>query len=230
MTKARILFLDIEASNLAASIGFLLSVGYKWGHEKKPHVLRVDSTKEWKKDHTDDRGLLKAFEPVWNEADLVVHHFGDFYDVPFLQTRRIINNMTKMPDVRSVDTWRIARKLMKFHNNRLVTLEGALGCPYAKTKVDFKHWTKAMVGVKASMDYIVEHNKLDVLVLEWVYNKIAPMLASHPTTQLNPYNCRVCGSNRMKGHGWRPAQKYWYQRLICQDCGHTRQGQRREDK
>lgn len=228
LKEAKILFIDIEATNLSASMGYLLSIGYKWAHEKKVTVLRIDDTKEWQKRKTDDRGLLRAFSPVYAEADLVVHHFGDYYDIPFLQTRRIIQGLVKMPDVTTVDTWRICRKHMKFHNNRLATIEKALNCPFSKTAVTGAHWINAMAGIKSGLNYVAEHNRLDVLVLEYVYNKIAAMLPSHPRVTPHKYSCKACGSLRTKGHGWKLCQSHWYQRILCMACGHTMKGARRQ--
>jgi len=223
--NAKILFFDIESSNLSASMGFILSIGYKWAHEKKVHILRIDKTKEYKQKHTDDSGLLKQFEATYNEADIVVAHFGKYFDIPFLQTRRLIKNMVKMGDARLVDTWAICRKHLRFHSNRLDAIARALKCPYVKTTVNGEMWIDAMSGDKKALNYVVEHNKIDVLVLEWVFYKISAMLPSLPRLIWDRKKCGNCGGI-MISDGPRANQKYRYERLRCKKCGHCEKGRK----
>lgn len=224
MNNLKVLFLDIEASNLSASVGYVLSIGYKWAHEKKAKVLDL-STHPGSKT-TDDRNLLKAFEPIFNEADIVVHHFGQYYDVPFLQTRRLIHGMKPLPVVQQVDTWRIAKKRLKFHSNRLDAILKALHCPYEKTAIDFNLWIDASAGDRKALKYISHHCKMDVLVLEWVYNHIKAVWDQHPTGILsNRTNmCKVCKKGNMISNGIRPTQSKIYRRLSCNKCGFTEKG------
>ena len=229
MNNKRILFLDIEASNLAASIGFLLAIGYKWAGERETHVLRIDETEEFQVKKTDDTGLLKAFEPIYNQAEVIVYHFGDFYDLPFIQTRRLIKRMKPLPEVSSVDTWKICRKKLKFHNNRLDTILQALGCPIKKTAVMGEKWVDAMSGDSKGLDYIVDHCNKDVRVLEWVYNKIKAVWPHHPNMSshsLSPREktCPICAKPSGRHNGTRRTIKKLYQRLVCSNCGHSWKG------
>lgn len=225
MSQPKILFVDIEASNLSASMGYILAIGYKWAHEKKPKVLSL-ATHPGKKT-TDDKELLKAFEPIFKEADIVVHHFGQYYDIPFLQTRRLIHGMKPLPVVQQVDTWRIAKKRLKFHSNRLDAILKSLGCPYKKTALDGNAWIDASAGDRKALKYVVHHCELDVLVLEWVYNHIKSVWDQHPTTNYTGKGntCKVCLKGRMMSNGIRPTQKKVYRRLSCSQCGFTEKGE-----
>lgn len=217
----KVLFLDIECSDLSADIGNIICIGYKWAHESKVHTL---STLEFPGKHpNDDSGVLKAFEPVFNAADLVVHHFGDFYDVPFIQTRRLIHGMKPLANVKSVDTWRICKKKLKFGSNRLERVLQTLGCPYRKTPLDITVWAKARWGHLPSIKYILKHCVNDVLVLEWVYNKIRPVWPTHPRLY-GLDKCPTCGSTKSRSRGRRIAESNMYQRRICLSCGATWKG------
>lgn len=224
MNKPKILFLDIEATNLSASMGYVLAIGYKWAHEKKARVLSLADFPG--KKTTDDRQLLKVFEPIFREADIVVHHFGQFYDIPFLQTRRLIHGMKPLPVVQQVDTWRIAKKRLKFHSNRLDAILRSLGCPYHKTPLDGNAWIDASAGDKKALRYIVEHCYYDVLVLEWVYNHIKAVWDQHPTTlyRSDTNICPVCREGKMISNGIRPTKSKVYRRLSCSACGFTDKG------
>lgn len=222
MTK--ILFLDIEASNLSASMGYVLAIGYKWAHEKTAKVLTLDQYPG--KKPTDDKKLLQAFEQTFNQADIVVHHFGQYYDIPFLQTRRLIHKLKPMPLVQQVDTWRIAKKRLKFHSNRLDAILKSLGCPYQKTGLDGNIWIDASAGDRKALKYIAHHCKMDVLVLEWVYNHIKAVWDQHPTmvNQKDLIHCSVCIKGRMISNGIRPTKSKIYRRLSCKNCGFTDKG------
>lgn len=221
--KLNILFLDIEASNLSASMGYVLAIGYKWAHEKKAKVLTLAQYPGKKK--TDDTELLKAFEPIFLKADVVVHHFGQYYDIPFLQTRRIIHKMNPLPVVSQVDTWRIAKKRLKFHSNRLDAILKALGCPYQKTALDGNIWIDASAGDRKALKYVAEHCYWDVMVLEWVYNRLKSVWDQHPTVYSAANNpCKVCGKGKMLSNGLRPGSKKVYRRLSCSKCGFTDKG------
>lgn len=221
------LFLDIEATNLAASMGYILCIGYKWAHEKKAHVIRIDQTKEGKLHKTDDTGVLREFEKIFNEADIVVHHFGQFYDIPFIQTRRMMKGLAPLPVVTQVDTWRIAKKRLKFHSNRLDAIISALKCPYKKTQLRGDLWIEAMAGDRKALDYVVEHCYYDVLSLEWVYNKIKPVWDQHPRIVLSKEEnvCHLCGG-KAHSKGLRASQKHQYRRIVCTKCGFNWKGEK----
>lgn len=224
MKKLRIMFLDIECTDLNADIGHIVCIDYKFNDENKVHHLGLLDYPG--KDLNDDSKLLKAFEPAYEQADLIVHQFGDFYDLPFIRTRRLIHGMLPMPEVKTVDTWRIAKKKLKFGSNRLERFIDALDCPYKKTPISLKLWQDARIGKPAAFKYIHEHCKNDVLSLEWVYNKFAALWPAHPVLVTDPTKCRLCGSSKNKSNGRRLSENHIYQRRQCLSCGHTWRGQK----
>lgn len=223
MKLPKILFYDIEATNLSASMGYVLAIGYKFLGDKKVTVLTLDQYPG--KKTTDDSELLKAFEKIHNSADMVCYHFGEFYDEPFLNTRRLIHGMKRLNQVAMVDTWRIAKKKLKFHSNRLDAIARALGCPYQKTALDGTAWIDASAGDKKALKYIAHHCKMDVLVLEWCYNKIKSMWDRHPAVYGSYGNCNSCGGKGFKSEGIRATIKKTYRRLICKKCGWPKKGE-----
>lgn len=225
-SNSHILYLDIEASDLSADIGHLLSIGYMWEGENKPTILSLINYPGSKPN--DDRFLLKAFEPIFEKADLVVHHFGDYYDLPFIQTRRLINGLLKLSDVQTVDTWKIARKKLRLGSNRLERILDVLNCPYQKTPVRLSIWSDARIGDKKAFKYVEKHNEIDVLVLAWVYKRIRSMWPSHPALICTPHmslnKCIVCGGKAKRNGIW-PTAKHHYQRIRCTNCGKSWKGE-----
>lgn len=224
MKSLKVLFLDIEATDLEADIGNVLSIGYKWAHEEKTHVLSILDYPG--KKINDDSRLLAKFRPVFEEADIVVHHFGDFYDIPFLQTRMLVHGMQPLPKVATVDTWRIAKKRLKFGSNRLARILEVLGCPYEKSPVKLSLWADARCGNKKAMKYVIEHNRLDVLVLEWVFNKTKAVWDQMPRVYVaqSERTCPTCGKEAGHSKGLRAASKHQYRRMVCTACGFNWKG------
>jgi|SRR5579863_3662151 len=222
MRKPRVLLYDIEASNLSASMGYCLAIGYKWLDERKVTVLSLADYPGSKA--TDDSRLIEAFRVIHDSADMVIFHFGEYYDQPFLNTRLIIHGKKPLAKVAIVDTWRIARKRMKFHSNRLDAIARSLGCPYQKTTLDGDKWIDASAGDRQALKYIVHHCKMDVLVLEWIYNKIKCMWDQHPAIYGRD-NCQSCGGSKMRSLGVRVTIKNTYRRLICERCGLAQKGE-----
>lgn len=227
-SKLKTLFFDIEATNLSASMGYILCIGYKWAHEKEVHLIRIDQTPEGRLHKTDDSGVLKQFGKVFEQADVVVHHFGEYFDIPFIQTRRMMKGLKPMPVVAQVDTWRIAKKRLKFHSNRLAALISSLKCPYAKTELKGDIWIEAMAGEKKAVDYVVKHCKYDVLSLEWVYDKIKPVWDRHPRMffSKDERQCPECGKLAGQGKGKRACQSHQYERMVCTACGFNWKGRK----
>lgn len=220
----KILFVDIESSDLAADIGHIICIGYKWANEPKAHVMSILDYPG--KFANDDKLLLKAFEKVYNQADIVVHHFGEYFDIPFLQTRRLIHGLHPMPETTMVDTWRICKKRLKFGSNRLQRVLEVLGCPIEKTPVKLSVWSLARLGHKKSIDYVIDHCLKDILVLEWVYNKIKSVWTPHPALVINSDDkyCRFCKEYSGISNGFRPAKTHVYRRMGCKKCGFSWKG------
>ncbi len=225
--EAKILFCDIEATNLDANFGYILCIGYKWAHEKKAKVISITDFSNHKKDCTSDVEVLKAFRPIYEAADIVVWHYGERFDLPYIQTRMLMNGMKVMPEASSVDTWKIAKYKLKLNSNRLDTVLKALECKYHKSPVDGKMWIRATAGDPKAIKYVVDHCYYDIMVLEEVYNKIKGLCPTHPkTTRVEDEIDRICGvcGKQMQKAGIRRCVTKCYIRLYCHGCGHWQKG------
>lgn len=225
MHQPKILFFDIESSDLAADIGHVLCVGYQWAGEKKVTLLSLLDYPG--KTLNDDSKLLAEFAKVYEQADMVVYQFGEYFDLPFLQTRLLVHRLPRLPTSSQVDTWRIARTKLKFGSNRLDRIAEVLGCPYTKTPVKLSHWSDARIGDKTAFKYVLNHCKIDIQVLAWVYYRIRHMWPKHPNVyRVDPLRkCTACGGHGTS-HGRIVTEKYTYQRLKCRKCSFSWRGER----
>src|SRR3990167_5426751 len=100
----KILFYDLETAGvqaLSADRGFVVCFGYKFLGEKKAHCITI-------LDHPgkhchDDSALLVAALKIMEEAELLVAHYGDKFDRPFLESRILRAGLRPIPPTRQAD-------------------------------------------------------------------------------------------------------------------------------
>lgn len=218
----RILSWDIEASNLSADFGIVLCVGFKEVGVGKPHVLNIlDYAKDGDLIRA-EKHLLKAVADRLLDCDVWLTHFGTWYDINFVNTRLLYHKLPIIPpSFPHIDTWKIAKNRLKLRNNRLNTVSEFLKTKAAKNAIKPEQWIRALGGHRPSMQYIVEHCRLDVVVLEQSYLRLRPLILDHPNRGLidGRGGCSVCGSPRLHRRGFHVTRTRKYRRLQCQKCG-----------
>lgn len=216
-----ILALDIEASNLAADFGIVLTFGSKVVGKGKVSVLNILDY-PGKDLIARERNMLKDISEIMLSVDVWLYHFGVYYDLPFINTRLLYHGLPVLPpNFAAIDTWRISRNRLKLRNNRLITISEFLGTEDEKNAIKPEQWIRALGGHRPSMDYIVEHNRRDVLVLEEIYNRLRPLVLDHPSRGLvdGRGGCGVCGEQKLKKRGFHITRTRKYQRYQCSGCG-----------
>lgn len=221
MAEPRCLFFDIESTNLNATFGTILCIGYKWLGNPRVYVPTIlDYSKT---NFLDDRGLVKAFSEVYNSADYSCGHYAQRFDVPMIQSKLIKYGLPPLAPIPLIDTWRVARDNFKLHSNRLATIQEFLGVEHSKTSINFDDWLQAAHGNKRALRQVVEHCRLDVLVLEEVFLKLRPLIKTEPSRQLftedRGMECIACGSKKLQCRGYQVAKTRKFKRLQCQSCG-----------
>ncbi len=219
--RPRILIWDIESTNLTASFGTVLCVGYKWAGHPGIAVPTILDTSP--KSFLDDRGLVERFKAVYEEADLTVAHYGRRFDLRMIQTKCAKYGLGPLAPKQMIDTWEVAKRHFKLHSNRLATLAEYFQTPHQKTPITFDDWLQAAHGNRAAMRQVVEHCALDTLTLEEVFNSILPWVPMPAKRLFNPSNhplsCTRCGSLNTTRQGLKRTRTRVYQQWKCRDCG-----------
>lgn len=222
-SNCRILSWDIEASSLNADFGIILCVGFKEVGRGKAEVLNILDYEDVSGDLIKaEKKLLKDVTIRLLDSDMWLTHFGTWYDINFVNSRLIYHKLPIIPpNFNHIDTWKIAKNKLKLRNNRLITLSEFLGTEDEKNAIRPEQWIRAIGGHRPSMDYIVEHCRRDVCVLEEVYERIKPLMSDHPNVALveNRMGCNVCGEKDLQKRGWHVTRLRKYQRYQCQSCG-----------
>lgn len=227
MSKPRILLFDIETTpNLAYVWGKyqqdviayaheweLLSVAWKWLGEKRIHCAI-------KKGMKDDAQLCRILHAQIQEADIIVAHNGDEFDIKKAKARFLFHSLPPTKPVATVDTLKIARKYFKFNSNRLDDLAKTLKIGRKIKHSGFDLWIKCMQDDTDAWKKMALYNKRDVELLEDVYMKLRPWMETHPNLAvLQDYTgCPKCGSKKCQKFGFRVNAQGLSQRWLCQGC------------
>ena len=218
---ARILLFDIETSPLKAFVWqtqvwkarintdqvlsewFLLTWSAKWLYEDEILSDKLTSKEALKED---DSRIVKSLWKLLDEADVVIAHNGDRFDVPNINTRMVVSGLKPPKSYQSIDTVKVARKEFGFTHNSLNALAKVFGFD-TKIDTDFELWVRCVEGEEKALKEMEIYNKRDVGLLEEVYLKLRPWIKSHPNLGLfidtDDSVCPACGSKELiwqEGH------------------------------
>lgn len=211
MTKRKRLFFDIETS---PNIGLFWEAGYKKNIDysniiKERAIICIcykwEESKEVFEVHWDskqcDKALLQKFIKISNEADELVGHNGDRFDLAWIRTRCLFHGIEMFPNYITIDTLKIARSKFKFNSNKLNYIADFLGIGQ-KIKTEFGLWKDIVLHKdKKAMDAMIKYCKKDVILLEKVYKALQGHIA--PKTHYGLIfggergSCPECGSDKI---------------------------------
>jgi len=211
---------DIQYDNILQD-WYIHSIAWKWLGQKRVYAVSgLDDKKRFKKDHTDDYHVVKTVADVINQADVIVGHNGDAFDIKKFKARCIALGLPPIKEPLFVDTLKAARQA-KFTSNKLDDLGSILGIG---NKIDNPRglWLKALHGDEKAIKQMVKYNKQDVLLLEQLYLKLRPYMKSHPNQNLFSAGrdvCSKCGSDDIQYRGYLLTKTAKKRRYQCNSCG-----------
>ena len=143
----------------------IICISYKWLGEEQVYSLT------WDKNQC-DKFLLEQFIPILDEADMIVAHNGDRYDLKFIKTRALKHNLKMLINYKQFDTLKVAKAKFMFNSNKLDYISKFLGAE-GKISTEMKLWDdiilrKCPKALIQMLDYCDE----DVRQLEVVYNAL----------------------------------------------------------
>jgi hypothetical protein len=231
-TPTRIIFLDIENS---PSTGFvwgkydqnvidfeadwhLLSYAYKVAGEKRVRVRGLIDFPGFRRDMTNDRQLTRELWRILDEADLVIGHNVDRFDIRKINTRFLAHGMPPPSPYRTVDTLKVAKKYFRFDSNKLDDLGRCLGVGRKIQHTGFELWLGCMHGSRSAWDTMLRYNAQDVLLVEKVYYLLRAWAGNHPNVNRGIFACPKCASLNVQKRGFEHTLLRKRQRYACMDC------------
>lgn len=234
LLRQRILFWDVETAPVLAYVWraktdwvpsgamehevFMLSWAAKW--EGARRVLSARLTPEEARQQDDSRIVQELIDLI-RQADVVVAHNGDRFDVPMLAGRALLSGTEPLGPVRTIDTLKLARRSFKLTHNSLDHLARAVDVP-TKLGTSFSLWRDAYHGDEKALAKMDRYCKQDVRVLEDVFHRLEPHVtklprlvdADHPGQHV----CPSCGSEDLERRGYYHTNASTFQRWRCKGC------------
>lgn len=178
----RLAFFDIEASNLDADYGIMLSWAIK-PSDSGEVIGDVLTPADVKKGYEDKRIVQSCIEAL-ADFDKVVTYYGTGFDIPFLRARALIVGVDfpTFGSLKHKDLYYTVKSKFKLSSRRLENACRQLLGSTDKTRIDAKFWRNGVRGDKESLNYIFEHNCYDVLDLEKLYEKVIDFSKTNNTS------------------------------------------------
>lgn len=232
---AKILILDIETAPLEAYVWglwkqnifaaqlisnwYMLTWAAKWlydGNLMSERLTPEEAVSE------DDKRIVEKLWLLLDEADVVIAHNGDKFDLSRIRSRFLVHDMMPPNFYKQLDTLKVARKEFDFSRNSLDSLAEILELE-GKSYTSFELWSKCKNGDPEALEEMEAYNIQDVYVLEDVYLKLRPWIKGHPNLDLyidSPdAHCPHCGRSVLfLEEGYVYTQAVRYQMYRCSYC------------
>ena len=238
----KILLFDIETSPMKAYIWnlwktnvhpeqltsdwFCIAWSAKWLYSGD--IMGEVLTPQEIKQENDYRIMLSLWKLI-NEADIVITHNGNKFDIPRINARFIIHGFQPTTPYYSIDTCQVARKQFGFTSNKLDCIAGYFNIAH-KLETSFNLWKECLEGDEEALSYMLEYNKMDVKILEEVYLKLRPWIKGHPNiaNYIDSDCCCNCGSVDIREipNDYYYTQVNKYKLYRCRECGAVSRGRK----
>ena len=235
-TGIKRLFFDIETSpNVVYSwrIGYnltitpdniiderkIICISYKWENSDKIYSL------SWDKNQCDRQMLIDFIEQA-NQADELIAHNGDRFDIKWIRTRCIFHRIPMFPQYKTLDTLKKAKNGFNFNSNKLDYIAQFLGVGAKVKHSGFDMWKNVMKGDPDAMNEMVNYCEGDIIVLEDVYftmqNYIKTNTHNGVLNNNLKYSCPSCGSEHSELIKNNVTAAGTIKRLMqCTDCDYN---------
>jgi hypothetical protein len=226
----RVLYLDIETTpmifyswtafpqylthDFLIQESHLLTWAAQWHGEKKvrsERLLPAEATRQ------DDKRIVGLIADLVREADVVVAHNADRFDMTRINSRLLKHRLKPMPPVQTIDTLKMSKKHLGQPYNKLDWLGKTL-LDDQKLKTDLDLWKRCMAGDLQALRRMERYNRKDVKLLVEVWETIGPYVPGIPRLHTGP-GCPNCGAQSWIRRGYRHTKASSWVRLECSVCG-----------
>jgi len=175
---------------------YVLSWSAKWLYDDNVMSAIVTPEEAVKRD---DKRVLMEMHKLLEEAEIVIAHNGDRFDLRKLNWRFINNDIKPPTPFKSIDTLKVARREFASPSHKLDFLTKNFDL-HTKLSTDFQLWVDCMNGDQGRLDEMLRYNRQDVVALEDVYLKIRPYIKNHPNLGviMDMDVCPSCGCEHLE--------------------------------
>lgn len=209
----------LSASNIIHD-QFCVCAAWKWLGEKSTKVVKItDNEKLFKQNFRNDKEVAIKLHQLMTEADVIIAHNGDRFDIKHANCLFLKHGLGPIPQNKSIDTLKVAKKYFAFPGNSLDQLSKRFG---SKGKNRKPNWYKMTDGDEKEINIAAKYCKNDVSELEKIFLELRPFITNFPTDKKvnsKPEKCHKCGSTHLGPNGKIIRTYGKFQRYQCKDCG-----------
>jgi hypothetical protein len=190
----------------------IICIAYKWLGQGPVKVL------DWGLKEQCSKKMIDLFTKEVEQADLVVGHNGDKFDIRQINTQRMMHNQPPIAWPTAEDTLKQLRAKFYFPSFKLDYITKTL-FGVGKSSMCMEDWI-AIVDRKCakSLKKMKDYNVKDVLLLEKTFVKIAPYVKPKINKTYGSVACVRCGDSDVKKNGHRYTLTGKKQVLRCLSC------------
>jgi DNA polymerase elongation subunit (family B) len=196
-------------------------VSAKWLGGKQDTFALPDFPK-YRAGSRDDARLMKHLWNLLDEAEIVIAHNGDRFDIKKINARMTQLGLPPYAPFLSVDTLKEAKKIGSYDSHRLNFLAKIHGHGEKVDTGGQALWFRCMEGDEAAWRKMRRYNAQDVILLEKIYLDLRPWMKKHPNMgmyQNGDAVCPKCGSGKLQARGYQVTASRKYPRFQCVACG-----------
>ncbi len=156
---------------------FILSWAAKWLGEEEVFSDVLTSTEAKKKN---DKRIMKSLWKLIDEADVIIGHNLDKFDIKKINTRFIYHRLGLPRDYKTIDTLKILRKNFALSSNKLDYACRFLGIPCKTEHSGYEMWLECLKGSKTALSELQGYNRNDVPITETLYSVIKEGKFNYP--------------------------------------------------
>lgn len=194
----------------------IICISYKWEGSDKVQTLT------WDKNNC-DAALLRKFSKIAADADELVAHNGDRFDIKWFRTRCLIHGIEAQPKYTTVDTLKLAKSGFYFNSNRMDYIAFILFGERKKETGGLVLWKEAIAKKREALRKMVEYCEHDVRLLEKVHQRMMPYTQHRTHTGVlaggYKHHCPTCGSDKTKRNRMKVTAAGTPQvQMVCDTC------------
>jgi DNA polymerase elongation subunit (family B) len=196
----------------------ILSYAAKFLHKDKIYYKDVRKLKN----KENDKDLILTLHELISEADILLGHNIDKFDLKKINTRFIFWGLDPIPPRQTIDTLKIARRHFSFTSNKLEYLAKFLKCQEKLSHSKFSGhtlWRECLKGNQEAFKEMELYNKQDVLTTIEVYEKLIRYDNSINFQIYEQKRICTCGSTEFFKNGMKYQKAGIFQIYRCSKCG-----------
>jgi DNA polymerase elongation subunit (family B) len=193
----------------------IICISYKWQGEDEVHTL------DWS---IGEKEMLKKFIKVLEQADEIIGHNGDRFDIKELRTRCINYGLLMFPTYRTLDTLKKAREYFNFASNKLDYIGKYLNVGRKMEHEGLQMWIDVVENKdKNALERMKSYCQGDVILLEDVYTALSPYITHNNNFAVlrggEKWECPECASDDVQmHHTYTTAMGIVRRNMKCNHC------------